>query len=160
VWSPDGSRLAYSIADVNSFVIDVNKPWTAQSPQLLPRPSGLDAHLRVHSWSPDGRELAGDVQFLGGPAGVGVYSLERHEFKRLTRMGSRPRWLSDSRRLLFVHSDKLYLADSQSGRVHEVLSMALREAVLAAPSRDDRWIYLAVRAPEADVWQMSLGQIP
>ena len=156
VWSPDGSRLAYAIQDVNSFIIDVEKPWSAQSPQPLPRPSGLDAYLFVNSWSPDGRKLAGSVQFLGGPAGIGVYSLESHEFKRLTQMGSNPCWLSDSRRLLFVHSDKLYLADSQSGRVQEVLSMAPQEVIMGVASRDDRWIYLSLRTTEADVWQMSL----
>jgi tricorn protease len=157
VWSPDGSQLAYVIKDVNSFIIDVRKPWSAQSPVPLPRPSSLDAYLQVNSWSPDGRQLAGDVQFLSGAAGIGVYSLESHEFKRLTQMGRSPRYLSDSRRLLFVHSDKLYLVDSQSNRVHEVLSMAPQEAVWALPSRDDRSIYLARRAREADVWQMSLG---
>ncbi len=158
LWSPDGSRLAYSIMDVNSFIMDVKKPWPTQSPPPLPRPSGLDAYLLVYSWSPDGRELAGDVQLLGGAAGIGVYSLERHEFKRLTQMGTRPRWLSDSRRLLFVGSGKLYLVDIQSRRVHEVLSMAPHEANFGVPSRDDRWIYLSARATEADVWQMSLGE--
>jgi Tol biopolymer transport system component len=157
VWSPDGSRIAYGIKDVNSFIIDVKKPWSAQSPQPLVRPSGLDAYLQVNSWSPDGRELAGDVQILGGFAGIGVYSFERHEVRRLTQMGRNPWWLSDSRRLLFVHSGKLYLVDSQSGRVRELLAMAPREAVIGVASRDDRWIYLSVQATEADVWQMSFG---
>ncbi len=158
VWSPDGSRLAYHIKDVNSFIIDLKKPWTAQSPQSLPRMSGIDAHLQVSSWSPDGRQLAGDVKFPDGPAGIAVYSFESHQFKRLTNVGSRVQWLSDSRRLLFVHSDKLYLADSRSGKVHEVLSVAPSEARAAVPSRDDRWIYLTVLATEADVWQMSLEE--
>lgn len=160
VWSPDGSRLAYSIMDVNSFVIDAKKPWSAQLPQPLPRLSGLDAYLLVNSWSPDGRQLAGDVQRLGGTAGIGVYSLESHGFKRVTQMGRNPWWLSDSRRLLFVDSGKLYLANSQSGRVHEVLSLDPRVAVMGVSSRDDRWIYFALQSTEADIWQMSFGQIP
>ena len=158
VWSPDGSRLAYSIMDVNSSIIEVKKPWSAQSPQELPRPGGLDAYLAVNSWSPDGRKLAGDMHLLGGPAGIGVYSLESREFKRLTQMGRSPWWLSDSRRLLFVHSGKLYLVDSQAGRVQELLSLAPQVAVMGAASRDDRWIYFSLQATEADVWQMSLGQ--
>ena len=104
------------------------------------------------------RKLAGDVKLLSGAAGIGVYSLESHEFKRLTQMGSSPWWLSDSRRLLFVHSGKLYLVDSQAGRVKELLSLAPQVAVMGAASRDDRWIYFSLQATEADVWQMSLGQ--
>jgi hypothetical protein len=148
--------LVYGIKDLNSFIIDARKPWSAQSPLPLPRPSGLDAYLLVNSWSPDGRQLAGDVQFLSGAAGVGVYSLESHEFKRLTQKGRSPRYLSDSRRLLFVHSDRLYLVDSQSNRVHEVFR-APQEALWGLPSRDDGSIYLAMRATEADIWQMSMG---
>ena len=158
VWSPDGSRLAYSVKDVNSFIIDVAKPWPAQSPQALPRLSGLDAYFLVNSWAPDGRQLAGDVQLLSGAAGIAVYSFERHEFKRLTQMGRSPRYLSDSRRLLFLQSDKLYLIDSQSNRVHEVLSMATHDAVSAVPSRDDRSIYISMRATEANIWQMNLRE--
>jgi Tol biopolymer transport system component len=159
VWSPDGSRLAYSVMDVNSFIIDAKKPWSNQSALPLPRLKDLDAYLMVNSWSPDGRELAGDVQRLGASAGIGVYSLETHEYKRLTQMGRSPYWLSDSRRLLFVHSDKLYVLDSRSGRLHEILSLApQQEGIMAVPSRDDRWIYLALRTTEADIWQMSLGQ--
>jgi Tol biopolymer transport system component len=157
LWSPDGSRVAYSVMDVNSFIMDVKKPWSAQSPQVLPRLSGLDAYLRVNSWSPDGRKLAGDVRRLSF-LGIGIYSLESREFKRLTQIGRNPWWLSDSRRLLFVHSDKLYLLDSRFGGVHEILSMAPHELVMGVLSSDDRWIYLSLQATVADVWQVSLGE--
>jgi Tol biopolymer transport system component len=156
VWSPDSSRLAYAIKDVDSFIMDAKKPWAVQSPRSLPRVSGLDAYFQVASWSPDGQQLAGNVQLLGGPAGIGVYSLASQQFKRLTKIGSRPQWLHNNRNLLFVYSDKLYLADSQSGRIREIYSPVPQELVMCVPSRDDRWIYFSVRATEADIWQMNL----
>jgi eukaryotic-like serine/threonine-protein kinase len=157
VWSPDGSLLAYSIMDVNSFMIEARRPWSAQSPQPLPRPRGRDAYLTVTDWSPDGRTLAGAVRQSGGPVGIGIYSLGHREFERLTETGNLPRWLSDGRRLLFEYSGKLYLVDSQSRKAHEVLSVPPYVAYAANPSRDDRWVYFTLEANEADIWQMSLG---
>jgi hypothetical protein len=64
--------------------------------------------------------------------------------------------LSDGRRLLFDDSGRLYLVDSRSRKVHEVLSAAPYEVSTSRPSRDDRWIYFTQMAREADIWEMSL----
>jgi hypothetical protein len=93
-----------------------------------------------------------------GPAGIGIYSLGQRSFERLTDRGDFPRWLSDGRRLLFEYAGKLYLVNSRSKKVHEVLSVTPYEVFFTGkPSRDDHWIYFALQATEADVWQMSLG---
>jgi Tol biopolymer transport system component len=141
--------------DVNSFIIEMGKPWGAQSPQPLPRLSG-GAYLTVSDWSRDGRTLAGAVRQLGGPVGIGIYSLGQQEFERLTDRGNWPHWLSDGRRLLFDDSGRLYLVDSRSRKVHEVLSAAPYEVFASRPSRDGRWIYFIQMAREADIWQMSV----
>jgi Tol biopolymer transport system component/predicted Ser/Thr protein kinase len=159
VWSPDGLRLAFSIMDVNSFIMEVAKSWSVQSPQPLPRPSGLDSYLQVTDWSRHGDMLAGALRQGAGPAGIAVYSLGQQELQPLTRKGSQPRWLSDGRRLLFGYSGKLYLVDSRTRKVHEVLSVAPYEVSAdAKPSPDDRWIYFTLIANEADIWEMSLVQ--
>ena len=72
-------------------------------------------------------------------------------------MGDWPHWLPDSRRLIFHHQGKAYLIDSQSKRMHEVLSVAPHEVSWQfGVSRDGRQIVFTLDATEADVWQMSL----
>ena len=56
-------------------------------------------------------------------------------------------WLSDSRRLLF--QDKIFLLDSQSKKVHEVLSVTPHNIGYAVTlSRDDRQIYFSLVTTE------------
>jgi hypothetical protein len=67
-----------------------------------------------------------------------------------------PVWLSDSRRLLFHHQGKLYLIDSQSKKVRELLSVAPNEFGFGVTlSRNDRQIYFSLVTTEADIWLMN-----
>jgi hypothetical protein len=73
--------------------------------------------------------------------------------------GAFARWPSDSRRLLFAHERKLYLVDSESRRVREMLGVAPhRLSPVLTLSRDDRLMAFALRVTEADVWMMSLAR--
>jgi len=109
------------------------------------------------SWSPDGRKLAGNKLRAGALHGILVYSLETQHYEKLTDFGGMPVWLSDSRRLLFQNQGKLYLIDSQSKKVREVLSVAPNKLGLGVTrSRDDRLIYLSLVTTEADIWMMTL----
>ncbi len=155
VWSPDGTRLLYRNAGGGSpSIIEVGKPWQEQSPQRLP-PMSDSNDWAPRSWSPDGRRLAGGRTPLG--AGIVVYSFESQQYEKLTNFGLFPVWLSDGRRLLFPHQGKLYLVDSQSKKVHEVLSVAPYVfSSGGALSRDDRLIYFSVVTTEADIWLMNL----
>jgi len=158
IWSPTDNRLAYSMEGSSSFIVDPGRPWKEQTPEALPRLSDADTSFRAYSWSSDGRHLAGyEVKGVGVFPGITVYSLDSRKFDRLTDFGSYPRWLSDSRRLLFRHDDKLCLVDSRTKKVHEVLSVAphLVGGGLVL-SRDDRVIYFPLWATEADVWLMSM----
>jgi hypothetical protein len=59
--------------------------------------------------------------------------------------------------LLFQHQSKLYLIDSQSRKIHEVLSVAPHDfGVGVALPRDDRQIYFSLVTIEADIWLMTL----
>ena len=152
VWSPDGSRLAYRNADGSPSIIEVGKPWQEQSPQRLPATS-VSNHWGAWSWSPDGRKLAGNPT----PQGILVYSLESQQYEKLTDFGASPVWLNDSRRLLFRNQGKLYLIDSQSKKIHEVLSVAPHEFGIGVTlPRDDRLIYFSLITTEADIWLMTL----
>jgi hypothetical protein len=75
----------------------------------------------------------------------------------LTDFGRNPVWLSDSRRLLFQNQGKLYLIDSQSKKVRELLSVAPNEFGMGVTiSRDHRQLYFSLVTTEADIWLMNL----
>ncbi|MBI1786315.1 MAG: PD40 domain-containing protein [Acidobacteria bacterium] len=157
VWSPDGKRLAYTIPDSSPFVMEVAKPWKEQSPQPVVVPTGIAAGFHVWSWSPDGRNLAGNLRKGDGlRSGLAVYSLESGKLERLSQLGYDPVWLADSRRLLFQEQGRLSLMDSQSRKTREILSVAPHALGGVTRSRDDRLLYFSVVATEADVWMATI----
>ncbi|MCG3163293.1 MAG: Protein TolB [Acidobacteria bacterium] len=154
-WSQDGTRLAFYKAGVNTFIVESDKQWAEQRPQALPAMPGADGHFELWSWSGDGRMLAG-VWRGGKSPGVFTYSLATQRYERITSFGSDPVWLSDNRRLLFIHKFRLYLVDSRARQPREILSLGSLRISLAAPARDDRQIYLSVISPESDIQMLSL----
>jgi TolB protein len=156
IWSPDGARLAYRNPAGSPSIIEVKKRWTDQSPRVLPSLADSFA-WSAWSWSPDGRKLAGNILRAAGPDGIVVYNLETEHYERLTEFGRSPVWLSDSRRLLFQQQGKLYLIDSRSKKMRELLSVSPNEFGFGVTvSRNDRQIYFSLITTEADIWLMTL----
>jgi eukaryotic-like serine/threonine-protein kinase len=155
VWSADGKRLAYTIFGFNTFLIDAVKDWAAQTPEKLPAFPEQGQLYNGWSWSPDGKTLAG---FLNRDDGIVLYSPASREFRRVTRHGSDPVWLSDSRRMLFHDNGGIQLVDTQTGASKEVLSIAPEEVARRgfAVSPDDRHIYFSVSITEADLWMVEM----
>jgi len=156
VWSPDGTRLAYRNYGSTPSIMRIGKSWREQSPEVLPSMSDL-SDWYPWSWSHDGRQLAGFRVGAGVSDGISVYSLESQQKEKLTDSGMRPVWLSDSRRMLFQDRGRLYLLDSRSKKIREVLSVAPNEFGTGVTlSRDDRLIYFSLVITEADIWLMTL----
>jgi eukaryotic-like serine/threonine-protein kinase len=177
VWSPDGSRMAVTAGEVDRsrvLIFQPNRPWTDQTPEILPPLSDQDPPFAVWSWSPDGQHLAGQ-RYLRTPqalsvhdtrpggrqsaqsgGGIVVYSLASRSYTRLTDYGEFPVWLGDSRRLVFSSAGKLFLIDRASKKVRELLSVT--GETLSAPSvtRDDQWIYFQRGTSESDIWMATL----
>ena len=154
VWSPDGTRLLCQQVGPD-FIFDTRKPWKDQSPQELPAPPEPAALFTAWSWSPDGRKLAGGLSRTDGTfLGVTVYFMESRKYDRLTPLGSFVmHWLRDGRRILFHHEGKLYLIDTLSRKVHEVLSVTPHEIhYYFGFSPDNRVIVFTLDATEADIW--------
>jgi Tol biopolymer transport system component len=161
VWSPDGKRLIYSLMNGTPYVMEPDKPWSSQSPHALPPLSEPHTWYEVASWSPDGRKLAGfQIRADGNFTGIGIYSVQTGEYTRISNFGQHPSWLKDSRRLVFTRGvpqdSALYLVDSQTRKIHQVLSVAPNEVRVAAISPYNRWIYFTLQTTEADIWLANL----
>ena len=96
----------------------------------------------------------------GTSAGITIYSLRTQEYERLTDFGDSPVWLSDSRRILFYDftQGKIFLVDSKSGRVREVLSISPDIVDSLSVSPDNRSIYFSRSTSEADIWLLTLNE--
>lgn len=156
-WSNDGRRLAYTVFGSNTFLLDMTRPWEAQTPEKLPPFPDHGQIFNGWSWSPDGRYLAG---FLNRGDGIALYTIASRSFRKITSYGADPVWLNDSRRLLFHNKGQLHLVDTESGAAHEVLSIAPEEIDRRgfAVSPDDTHIYFAVSTTEADVWMIDFAR--
>jgi serine/threonine protein kinase len=154
IWSPDGKRLIYTIFGVNSFLLDMTKPWTKQQPEALPHVTGA-GQFYAWSWSPDARKLAGFEQREdGSSAGVVEFDLGSRTFTKVSDFGADPVWLSDSQRILMNHRGRLYLLEGSGKAPREILSLAPYDISPRgfSVSRDDRTIYFSVATTEADIW--------
>ncbi len=158
VWSPDGSRM--TAADVaarggQTYVFDPDRPWSEQSPDNLPPPPDSLSPFTPHSWSPDGKRLAGMI--AGFDRGIVTYSFDRRTYERLTDFGQWPVWLPDGRRILFVSGRKtFYVVDRETKDVREVFSV--RHDVIGPPQLTPAGLmmYYTRRVTEADIWVMTL----
>lgn len=146
-WSPDGTQLAFYKSGVNTFIVDPDKQWAEQTPQPLPLQPDAAGHFELWSWSPNGQTLAG-IWRGGESPGVFTYSLAARRYEQITEFGSDPVWLSDNRRLLFIHKFRLYLVDIRAKQPREILSLDPLRISLAAPARDNWQIYLSMISPE------------
>ena len=161
VWSPDGSRMAVTMTagsghPDNLYVFDPNRPWAAQTPDVLPPFKGRAGPFIVNSWSPDGLWLAGFDGLVG--RGIVTYSLRSRTFTRFTDDGGYPVWLPDSRHLLFVVGGKEFrLLDTTTNQVRRVFSVQRDVLGPAQLSRDGHEAYFTRRVTEADVWLATLG---
>ena len=157
LWSPDGARLIGQASGGMPFIVQAGKPWKDQSPEVLPTGEG-GAKFFAWSWSADARKISGYLQREdGSPQGVAVYSLESHKYELLAPVGDSPHWLPDNRRLIFHHQGKAFLIDSETKKMHEVLSVAPHSVSWQFGfSRDGRLLVFTLDATEADVWLMKL----
>ena len=106
-----------------------------------------------HSWSVDGRRLAGSrLQEGNRRAGIVVYSFDTGQYEMLLDYGASPVWFNDDRRLLFFHEGKLLVLDSRTKRVKEVFAFSPSGSWGYGLSRDNRLLYFTRTTSQADIW--------
>jgi Tol biopolymer transport system component len=174
-WSPDGSRMLFSGPGVTGMVFDPNVAWGEQEPERLPPYPRQGEEFVPLDWSSDGKWLAGYILSEGGVrAGIGVYSFDTGEFEALTGFGVWPKWLNDSRRVLFQGLGpersarqsnyelqfKTFVVDRESKVFHEVFSLpgASVESPTLTPGNET--LYFVRSSVEADIWLLDSSEAP
>jgi len=157
VWSPDGTRMAARSAASGGLVMlfDPTRPWNEQQAETVATPPDSLAGFAPHSWSPDGRRLAGMINALD--QGIITYDLATGTYARLTDYGQWPLWLPDGRHLLFVSGgNAFYVVDRDTKAVRKVFEVS--RDVIGPPqlTPDGRTMYFTRRVTEADIWLMTL----
>jgi tricorn protease-like protein len=158
LWSPGGRRLAVTTGPAGgtrTYLIDVGEPWTRALKAWLTPPGDHPAsEYRPWSWSRDGRSI---IAYSWRGAGMIVYSADTTTARRASATGVKPRWMSDSRRVIYVDAGKLFLLDVESGRSHELYGIAGELIADPAISPDDRTIYFVRQREESDIWMGTLA---
>jgi WD40 repeat protein len=155
-WSPDGRRIAV-IAGVpfggRTYIIDAaDRPGAVLD--TLPLPAGEPAlRFRPWSWSRDGKRLVSYSQRGGG---LVAYSFATDTWERLTTSGDYPRWLSDSRRIVYSQGGRLMLIDATTKRARELLSVPGYVLERPVPGPGDKTLYFMRTRHEGDVWMTEL----
>lgn len=138
-----------------SYLLDLSKGFQDQTPQALPTPDDADGRFAAWDWSPDGKKLA--VGFNGTRTnGVSWLSLETKRFERLGDYDALSMWLPDSRRFVFAHDGKAFVANTETKKIREMFSHAPEQIRSVAVSRDGKLLYYTLFSSESDIWLLDL----
>ncbi len=152
--APDGKRLACNLDAGNAALVDLTVPLAARQPQFLPPVPGA-GFFGVTSWSRDGLRLAGRDRLHC----LVVYDLQRKTYRPTAQSGLFPRWLVDSRRLIYLtnadmaNGSNVEILDTATGVSHEVRK-APQGSTFRTPiiSPDGRQLYVIQTSEEGDIW--------
>jgi serine/threonine protein kinase/Tol biopolymer transport system component len=156
--SPDDRRFVASLGFRSAALIDPARTGPGRIEELpAPAPGQV---FSATSWSPDGAYLAGTLEQPDGSGipGVVVYSFASRRFERLTEAGTIPRWLHDSRTLLYLREGRIHLCDLRS-KVSRLLLEPPQSFLFTSVSvgPDDRAIYAVRSTDQGDVWMLTLA---
>jgi Tol biopolymer transport system component len=157
-WSPDGRQILQNITQGHPKLFAAEKSWAEQTPVQLPASTGSDRWMMAFSWSPDGEKIAA-MRMGSDPAisGIVIYSLRSQSYEEPADFGESPVWLSDSRRVIFFEKNRVFLLDSLTAKIKEILTLPPAESLQGITvSPDDRSMYYSLQKKEADIWLATL----
>jgi dipeptidyl aminopeptidase/acylaminoacyl peptidase len=156
-WSPDGTRFTYRTPGQlgvpgQLLVTNASEFLSRQNREVLPVMTPAGGSFIPSSWSSGGRLAMGRILGDGVKSGIVIYDFSSRRLEEIAGFGESPRWLRDGRRLIFSGRGKLFLADSTSKRIQELLSLPPNEIQWPTISGDDRLIVFRLSISEADTW--------
>ncbi|HSB10607.1 MAG TPA: protein kinase [Blastocatellia bacterium] len=153
LWSPDGKRLNFTNNSGETWVIEADKSWSEQTPQLLNPKSEPPLQFWPAAWSSDGRMLIGRSDLEGQPMVLTTYSFETGRLDKVSDIGSASMaWLQDDRRALCIVEGAVFITDTATKKQRPFFSAATDRIIGFRLSRDNRWLYYILESVEADIW--------
>lgn len=168
--SPDGSQLAYASDASGALEIVVRSRVAAGQARALTSNGGDNVDP---TWSPDAQWIAYHSRRFGGvwvvPSGGGPP-------RQVTTEGSSPGWSPDGRSLVYQTAGEadvlggaggspstLAIVDVATGAVRSLTQPGSPSGFHGSPvwlPGHDAIVFVSVRVPAADVWQVTPGQAP
>ena len=158
VFSPDGKRLAYSILEGGTYLLNIETEPLKQTPFQLPPLNEKGDNFIAWSWSPDGKKLVGwrgdkiQIEYTD----IYVYTIETNSYEKILDNFSRPFWLADSRHLLGELDSKMSVLDTQTKQTREILSLSPQFINSPNITPDNRRVVFSSGTIESDILMLSL----
>jgi Tol biopolymer transport system component len=157
-WSPNGRAIVFPDT-VDNHLLEFEWPPTDVRHQVLSRPTGEPAFWS-YSWSPDSSTLAGSFAAAARDEdrGLALYTFATNQYERLTRSGSIPLWLPDSRHLLYLDRGAIWLYDTTTRTQCVVVETGGGPPVtcFTVSHGDGRLIYFVREQRDGDIWLATL----
>ncbi|HSE98738.1 MAG TPA: hypothetical protein VLD57_10790 [Blastocatellia bacterium] len=155
LWSPDGKRLTYTNIRGETRIIEVDKPWREQTPQLINPQAEPPVRFWPEAWSADGDKLLAGVNSISNLSILAVYSFETGRFEKVSDTASHAAaWLQDDRRALSLFDSSIFILDTRTKKQRLLFSDEPNKIIRLRITRDNRWLYYILESVEADIWML------
>jgi len=156
LWSPEGKRLIFVNSKGETRIIEVDKPWSEQTPILLNPKREPPLQFWPVDWSPDGRMLLGGSNLDQQSLIPATYSFETGAIERASDFGGvSMSWLQDHRHILLIIDGTICVTDTVT-QTHRPLFSSVPDRIIAfSLSQDNRWLYYTLESVEADIWLLN-----
>src|SRR6185503_14030408 len=103
VWTPDGKKLSFANIRGEAWLIEPDKPWLEQSPQMLNPKREPPLQFWPADWTSDGRKLVLGSNLDQQSLVISVFSFDTGSVEKISDVGGvSMAWFKDARRMLFI----------------------------------------------------------